>query len=145
MLKKLHKPEIQEPFIRIVVAVLIILGVINAFSIQLLLLVIAGVISGFYYGFNNDIIWDSKGKLKPYLSHPGYRGQQVWVHLICGIVGSLALYLFLNRVCLWFLNVNGLDWTDFILSIISVLGYTGLLARALWFYANRGGNMGDKG
>lgn len=93
----------------------------------------SGVVLGAYYGWFNDMIWRPNGKLEKSLP---YRAHQIWVHIICGVTGSVALYFLLG--VLDFSNmatVSGkIGWGEFLLFIIAILGYTGLLPRILWFF-----------
>jgi len=65
----------------------------------------------------------------------------LWVHLICSVAGAIALYLLLNRFNLLNLNswtLKHLGFSDFVLFLVALLGYTGLLPMTLWFFANSG-------
>ncbi len=95
-------------------------------------LLTSGALLGAYYGWFNDIIWRPNGKLESSLP---YRAHQVWVHVICGIVGSLAFYLLVRTIDIRhpLQTVEKLGIGHLILFVIGVLGYTGLLPRILWF------------
>lgn len=116
---------------RLIAAILVYFGITSSDGLYFLLA--SGIVLGTYYGWFNDMIWRPNGKLEKSLP---YRAHQVWVHIICGIVGSIALYLLLGAI-----NFNNraytlgnLGWVDFFLFIIAILAYTGLLPRILWFF-----------
>ncbi len=122
----------QLIFVRLVAVILVYLGITsNQWGFYYLLA--SGAILGAYYGWFNDLIWRPTGQL--YKSIP-YRAHQVWIHIISGTVGSVALYLLLGVI-----NLNNrsqtlqdLGFSAFMLFLIAILGYTGLLPRILWFF-----------
>ena len=82
----------KEFLLRLVVTILVIGGISQK---NLYLLLSSGTLLGVYYGLYNDIIWRQKGELAT--SFP-YRAHQLWIHIICGVVGSVALYFLLGAV-----------------------------------------------
>lgn len=123
---------IELVLVRLIAVFLVFLGVVSD-RCGLYYLLASGVLLGAYYGWFNDLIWRPTGKLEN--SMP-YRAHQVWVHIICGIAGSVALYLLLGTIDLnsRALVLEKLGWSEFVLFIIAILGYTGLLPRILWFF-----------
>ncbi len=132
--------------IRVIVFLLMVIGFLQS---AFLLLLLASIISGSNYGFNNDSFWESPyfpilGNRK--VSHPNnqkynkilYVSHQVWVHILCAIVGAIALYLLSLRFNSYIYWNYHLSWIDLVLLIVALLGYTGLLPRTLWFFASRG-------
>ncbi len=146
---------IRELIVRISITILLFLGIVDpkvlaSLPWKLIVLILSGLISGVYYGLYNDFIWlspkiNSKENFK---SNPDfkelslYKGHQVWIHLVCGVVGSLALYLLLGKLNFtsFPVNLDGLGIKELVLLLIALLGYTGLLPRTLWFFSNRGGD-----
>lgn len=116
---------------RLVAIILVYLGITSTNGLYFLLA--SGAVLGTYYGLFNDMIWRPNGKLEKSLP---YRAHQVWVHIICGVTGSVASYLLLGTIDLnnRALVVEKLGWGEFMLFIIAILGYTGLLPRILWFF-----------
>lgn len=123
---------IELVLVRLIAVFLVFMGVISD-KCGFYYLLTSGVLLGAYYGWFNDLIWRPTGKLEN--SMP-YRAHQVWVHIICGIAGSVALYLLLGTIDLnnRILVLEKLGWSEFVLFIIAILGYTGLLPRILWFF-----------
>lgn len=104
---------------------------------KLLIFLFSGIAVGLFYGAHNNDVW---GGAKParYEEIHNY-----WVHFIGGIAGGSAAYLLfiksgfcLNDPLMLFCS---LDWIDFILLLIVLLGYSGYIPRTLWFIANKGG------
>ena len=127
----------QAPFelivvIRLLIIALLVIGFMNP-NCRFYLFIISGLISGLYYGWHNDTIWNSKGKLE---KSPNYRIHQLWVHVISGFIGAIALYFLLGSRDILQINRDGLKLIDFALSLIATLGYVGLLPRSLWFIAS---------
>lgn len=118
--------------IRILAVILVYMGVTSG-QYGFYFLLSSGVLLGAYYGWFNDMIWRPNGKLEKSLP---YRAHQVWVHVICGITGSVALYLLLGVINLSnrTQTLENLGWGELMLFIIAILGYTGLLPRILWFF-----------
>lgn len=124
---------------RLLVLIYVFFGI---FSLQLqnkfIYLIISGLISGLYYGYYNDIIWRPNSITLS--NNMPYRMHQLWVHIICGFVGSVGLYLLTVK-----LNLNepsktltNLDLGTLVVFIVTMLSYVGLLPRTLWFLSNRG-------
>lgn len=122
---------IKQILPRLVALILIIVGILWK-PYELYFLLSAGILLGFYYGWFNDLIWRPNGKLESSLP---YRAHQIWIHIISGIVSSITFYLLLGSVNLSDrrLTVSNLNFSDFVLFLITILGYTGLLPRILWF------------
>lgn len=99
---------------------------------QLYLLLISGLTLGYYYGLYNDIIWRPKGTLS---EATPYRAHQLWVHIVCGCIASLATYFLFSFIGNYGVPVavdrSGLN--ILVLFVIAVLGYVGLLPRILWY------------
>jgi len=117
---------------RLIALILIVAGILTGRS-GLYFLLLSGIILGFYYGWFNDLIWRPNGKLETSIP---YRAHQIWIHIICSEVGAVAFYLLLSRInnSLKFVIVRGFNLSDFILFLIAILGYTGLLPRILWYF-----------
>lgn len=121
-------------------ALFVLLGTLSLWTplklLSLILFIISGIAHGIYYGSNNHQIFHANSE------EPNKEGKvnDLWVHLICSIAGSIALYLLLNRINildpLW--PLKHLKFADFIIFLVALLGYTGLLPMTLWFFANSG-------
>lgn len=131
----MKKAIVFEISFRIVVGVLIILGVTGKFSLSLPLLLLSGFLSGFYYGYNDDNLWGGGRK-----DNIKYNTHLLWVHIICGLVAAISLYLLSVKINLLnpVMTLHRLKIDDTILFAISLLGYMGLLPRTFWFIANTG-------
>lgn len=116
---------------RLLAIVLIYYGLTSKYSLYFLLA--SGIVLGAYYGWFNDMIWRPNGKLEKSIP---YRAHQVWIHIIAATAGSVAFYLLLGSIDLTnpIETSDSLGWQHFILFIIAILGYTGLLPRILWFF-----------
>jgi hypothetical protein len=120
--------------IRLLIIVLLVWGFINP-NYRLYLFAISGFISGLYYGWHNDIIWNKNGELeKPH----NYRIHQLWIHIIGGFIGAIALYFLFCSRNISQINRDELKLTDLVLLLIATLGYAGLFPRSLWFIASHG-------
>ena len=103
-------------------------------------LLFSGLLLGYYYGKFNDYIFHYPSFVKPVWINKYAEINTWWVHTICSMSGSVALYFIILRVtyfdchCLPFV----LNTADLILLGIFILGYTGLLPMTLWFFANSG-------
>lgn len=110
-------------------------------NIRFELFITAGILQGIYFGINNNYIFHYPHKKNlPPEDNSKARTNTFWVHLICGVVGTTALYFLsshINFACP-IKTVFGLNWQDFALFVIAILGYTGLLPMTLWFFANSG-------
>lgn len=108
---------------------------------KLILFIIAGILHGFYYGKNNNLIFHRPRKNDPPSEdNSKAKTNTYWVHMICGIAGTIALYFLsshINFACPT-ITICSLGWPDFTLFVIAILGYTGLLPMTLWFFANSG-------
>lgn len=123
----------KELIVRLAVVVLIIAGItIKNYSFYYLLA--SGILLGTYYGLYNDIIWRPNGKLEGELP---YRAHQVWIHIIGGVIGSISLYFLLGAVD--FNNPSAalanFGLREFILFVITLFGYVGLLPQILWYFS----------
>ena len=119
--------------LRYLVLGLVVFGIIfRAYSLYLLLS--SGVLLGLYYGFYNDIIWRQKGKLSNSFF---YRTHQLWIHIICGVIASLSLFFLLGSIDFSNQDVTlaNLGLKEFILFLIVLIGYVGLLPRIIWFFS----------
>jgi hypothetical protein len=132
---KMNKTIILEILFRIFVGVLMILGVTGKFPLGFYTLLFSGFLSGLYYGYNDDVIW-STGRT----NNVRYNIHLLWVHIICGLVAAMSLYLLSVKTNL--LNPEtvfiDLKVDDTIFFLVSLLGYIGLLPRTFWFIANAG-------
>lgn len=112
----------------------LLLGLLTSDHWRFVPLLLSGIVSGLYYGRYNDIIWRPNSK-KGLSKHPHYIAHQLWVHIFCGLVGSIALYYLVNLVGLGnpsqIMEKHGFNL--FILLFVVVMGYIGLLPRFLWF------------
>ncbi len=116
---------------RLLAVILVYFGIASEHGLYYLLA--SGIVLGAYYGWFNDIIWRPKGQLSTSLP---YRVHQVWIHIISGITGSVALYFLLGVIDINnpILTIERFGWGVFTLLIVAILGYTGLLPRILWFF-----------
>lgn len=115
---------------RVLCILLIFLGYISP-DYRLVLFIVAGLVLGLYYGYYNDIIWEDKGELK---DKDHYRVHQIWIHTVSGLVGGVSLYLLLPN--LEIINTGGtvaLKLSSFVLFVVFLFSFVGLLPRALWF------------
>lgn len=121
----------------------LILGLLLNNPFKIVLLLLSGVLSGLYYGCYNDIIWRPvKEDILQNLPH--YRGQQLWIHIFCGIAGGISLYcmqLILTNNSLTQVLENYSVHT-FVLAFVSIMGYVGLLPRLLWYTSYGFGQLG---
>ncbi|HEV2339437.1 MAG TPA: hypothetical protein VGT05_01575 [Patescibacteria group bacterium] len=127
------KNEICQSLIaRFAAIVLVIIG-ISLKQNGIYFFLASGILLGAYYGWFNDLIWKPNGKLEKSFS---YRAHQIWIHIICGTVGSIALYFLLGIIDFSHRSqtLGKLGLVEFILFILAILGYTGLLPRILWFF-----------
>lgn len=109
--------------------ILVLIGVSYIFPFLIL-----GIAVGLYYGrFNNDIFHKS-GKF----NNEFEKVQTLWIHIVCGLIGSLSLYYLFIKV--FILNIGSAEFGlgDFTLLLIGILGVVGLLPRTFWFLANSG-------
>lgn len=120
---------------RIVAGALIVLGVIGKWSLGLQFLLLSGFLSGLYYGYNDDILWSVGRK-----NNVKYNTHLLWIHIICGLVAAISLYLLSSKINLMDLKTTLIELKieDTVLFVISLLGYMGLLPRTFWFIANTG-------
>jgi len=90
-----------------------------------------GLFIGLYYGwFNNNIFHRSER-----FNNEFEKVHALWIHIVCGLASSASLFVISNR----FPFVSpGFGVGDFALLIFGILGISGLLPRALWFFANKG-------
>lgn len=134
MLNKIIKILTSTEFIFRCVATLLIIASINYNDLELYCLLVSGVTIGLYYGLYNDIIWDKEEKLA---SQVPYRAHQVWVHMIAGLVGSLALFFLINSLENTPINnvAKDISWGEIFLFILALLAYTGLLPRLIWYFS----------
>lgn len=124
-----------------------------------LFLFVSAILLGIYYGFFNYRIFHyphTDEFYREYLStkksrNEGYFDEvpaennvakinSIWVHIVCTIVGSLALHFFNLR----FSSLSGQIKNEEIvlnsmLFLVALGGYTGLLPRWIWFFASKGG------
>ena len=123
----------KEFIVRLIVVILVILGFIFQ-KFEFYFILSSGFLLGVYYGLYNDAIWRPTGKL--YDSFP-YRAHQLWIHIICGTVGSMAFYFLLGNIDIYNQaeTLKKLGASDFFLFLIALLGYVGLLPRILWFFS----------
>lgn len=114
--------------------------------VRLVIFILASLITGFFYGRNNYWIFHaSKNKTDRSPLNKPAEANQFWIHIVCGVIGAIALYLLSFR--LDFINLQNtfsqLRLLDLFLFLIAVLGYTGLLPRTLWFFASSPGFPGS--
>ena len=128
---------------RLWVVAFLLLGLLLPNPWKFILILSSGVISGLYYGCYNDIIWrtNSEDKLSKL---PHYRAHQMWIHILCSSVGSLALYYLITLID--FNNPSQVlekyGFNFFILSFVTIMGYIGLLPRFLWYTSYGLGQFG---
>jgi len=128
---------------RLWVIFLLISGFLLPNPWRLILILLSGILSGVYYGCYNDIMWrpNPEEKLSKF---PHYRAHQMWIHIFCGLVGSIALYYLITLIGFdnpgQALKKHGFNL--FTLSFVTVMGYVGLLPRFLWFTSYGLGQFG---
>lgn len=107
----------------------------NASIRQLTLLLLSGVISGVYHGLYTLSLWrkDDKDKHKDRQNIP-YEVNTLWLHILCGIIASICLYLIVSKTTL----TQNFSIVDILLFIIVLVGYAGLLPRTMWFFSYSG-------
>lgn len=133
MISYKYRPNFKEVIIfRLLIIILLVSGFVWS-NYRLSLFIVSGFISGLYYGWCNDFVWDTNTHPK---KDPNYRSHQIWVHAVCGIVGATALDLLLCNFNLYGNEIYKFTGTQFLLFMLALLGYTGLLARTLWSFAN---------
>ncbi|OGE32399.1 hypothetical protein A3C59_03835 [Candidatus Daviesbacteria bacterium RIFCSPHIGHO2_02_FULL_36_13] len=130
----MKKIILSKEFIFRFIAVVLFIEGITCENYRFLWLLSSGIVLGIYYGWYNDLIWRPTGKLYPLFP---YRAHQLWIHIICGIVGSTSLYFLLGVI-----NINDqagtlakLGLREFILFVVALLAYVGLLPRIIWFFS----------
>jgi hypothetical protein len=109
---------------------------------------IPGLFSGLYYGYNDDNLWGGGRKRDDiftekinYHNDPiRYNIHLLWIHVICGFVAAISLYLLSTKINLTnpALTLHQLKIDDAVLFVILLLEYMGLLPRTFWFIANTG-------
>lgn len=119
--------------------ILIFLAIILPINDRLGLLLLSGLFVGFYYGKNNFELYHSTDPFKYSDKSLKFIAQvdAYWKHIVCGLIGSVSLYLLLNRTSS-FTDLNHLAFVDLILFLMGVLGYTGLLPLTLTIFAVSG-------
>lgn len=142
MTKNALRNKLKNPFMLVTAGVLLLYSILirgSGISINPILFIIAGIFHGIYYGLNNHEIFhhnNSDKRSKESKIH------ELWIHLLCSIAGSLALYFLLTQICYSNrLNVfifKNLNFSTLILFLISLLGLAGLLPMTLWFFARSG-------
>lgn len=120
---------------------------------RLFFLLLASLISGIYNGYYDDVQWraqspnkDHSNKLLPEeCLHTGpldfpYRAHKMFLHIICGFVAAISLYLLSSGIDLDnpLRAVNQLSFSSFGLFLIALTGYAGILPRAIWFWSYSG-------
>lgn len=143
MLNTVKKILISKEFLfRFAATILVLLG-ITSIKYKFYFLLFSGILLGVYYGLYNDIIWRPTGKLEN--SFP-YRAHQLWIHIICGTIGSISLYFLLGSLDFKCQSVTlqKLSVKEFVLFGIALLGYVGLLPRILWFFSYAQQNLFSK-
>ena len=104
-------------------------------------LCISGVIVGIYYGKNNYELYHSNNVFEeePRSLKVIARIDAFLKHILCGIMGSVALYVLIEHLNIFSANHQfKLDWSSLILFIIAMLGYLGLLPLTFTFLAASG-------
>ena len=95
----------------------------------------SAIFLGLYYGFNNYRIYhlsEIAGISEPKLKTISLI-DNLWKHLISALAGSVALYLLSMDLFSGYLN-----FYHFVLSVVGLLEYAGLLPMTLWFFARSG-------
>ena len=147
MQKKTPKHKVVWPVVLILAIIFTALGF---YLSSLLFFMISGILTGLFYGWNNYRIFHyphTDEFYKDYLTKERHgftkippenivaKLNTVWVHLACGVTGSITLYLLSTRIS--FVcptkSIEQLNWVDGVLFVIAILGYIGLLPRTLWF------------
>ena len=119
---------------RIFMVIFLVLGFLLSNPWKIIFIILSGIASGLYYGCYNDIIWrpNSETKLSTF---PHYRAHQMWIHIFCSLVGSIALYYLITLIN--FDNpgqiLEKFGFNTFILAFVAIMGYVGLLPRLLWY------------
>lgn len=148
----------------IVVLILVLIGLnLRDYYLRMILFLLSGIVEGVYFGLSDYRIYhyphtddfyknyfqylpqpNKELNIKPKIilkNIPPFNDAALvnilWVHVVCGIVGALSLFYGFRLLTYHRFNLQLL-----FLSLIAVLGYTGLLPRTLWFLASKGG-LGD--
>ncbi|KKQ56739.1 MAG: hypothetical protein US75_C0003G0026 [Candidatus Woesebacteria bacterium GW2011_GWC1_38_13] len=124
----------KEFLMRFISIIFLLLGISTTDIFRFILMLISGIMLGIYYGLYNDVIWRPKGSLGE--SFP-YRAHQLWIHIICGLIGSISLYFLLGAINIYnpLKTLKNFGFTEFTLFGIALLGYVGLLPRILWYFS----------
>lgn len=129
--------------------------------LKLLFFMVSGICVGFFYGQNDHRIWHfpyTDGFYEKNLQS-GFKEKKeiwfkeipslndnanthnLWVHIIGGITGGVALYFLLSHID--FVNPSAnfdkLGLIDLTFFLVAILGYSGYIPRILWFFASKGG------
>lgn len=136
---------------KLVVLILLTFGAVTEKNLcKFIFLAMAGIISGIYNGYYNDIQWraqsdeeEHKDKKLPedYLNNKfidaPYRVHQMFNHIVCGVIAAICFYLLLSKINLAepLTTIKKLTWGDFILFIFVLTGFTGILPRAIWYWS----------
>lgn len=138
-----HILKSKEFTSRLWVAVLVLSGLLLRDPWKFIFILLSGIVSGLYFGCYNDIIWRPNPE-SDLSKLPHYRAHQMWIHIICSLVGGIALYYLITII-----DINNLSQTLerhgfnlFALSFIIVMGYVGLLPRLLWYTSYGLGQFG---
>ena len=92
------------------------------------LFIIIGFISGIYHGFYNNQIYHNSSPSK----NVHEKIHIVWMHIVCGLIGSFSLYILFNK---FYINSHksNVGIGEVSVLLFGILGIVGLLPMALWF------------
>jgi len=109
------------------------IGLLINLDPALVALVLMGLLSGIYHGlYNNNIYHNSLKSKVPESKNLHERVHIIWIHTVCGVVGSISLYLLFSKH-LSNSSEAGLNLTDLILALSGLIAFTGLGPMAIWF------------
>lgn len=134
---------------KLVVLILLLLGAVTDKNpCKFIYLIMAGITSGIYNGYYNDIQWRPQSakhkdnKLpEDYLNSEfvdiPYRVHQMFVHIICGVIAAFCFYLLSSKIDLTepLTTIKELAFGDLVLFIFALAGFTGILPRAIWYWS----------
>lgn len=134
---------------KLIILILLSLGaIIQKNPSKFICLITAGIISGVYNGYYNDIQWRAqsikhKDKKSPEdclnnksLDTP-YRVHQMFNHIVCSVIAAICFYLLSSKINLVepLRTIKELTFGDLILFIFALTGFAGILPRAIWYWS----------
>lgn len=135
-MKKLFEISIHA-IPRVFVLALIIIASLSVMEPikKLIILLLSGMVSGIYHGLFTLSLWRKRDKDKhKKRDNIPYETNTLWTHIFCGLVASICFYLLINKPDIG----TDFDLGSIFLLIMSLVGYTGLLPRTLWFFSYSG-------